>query len=101
MSQKLSGAQHRPMLCNVSTEVSVCHGSLSDGLCLTLREDSHPAALPKQPYALSWWEAVRVLVDRQWRLTVRDGSLVRGRIIQVGVPFSLSQLIIAAPRFPC
>ena len=49
------------------------------------REDSHPAALPKKPFALSWCEAVRVLLHRQWKLTVRDGSLVRGRIIQVGV----------------
>ena len=89
------------MLCNVLTEASICNGSLSDDSSLPLREDSHPAALPKQPYALSWWEAVRVLVDRQWRLTVRDGSLVRGRIIQVGVPFILSQLLIADPRFPC
>ena len=47
-------------------------------------QHSHPAALPKQAFALSWWEAVCVLVHRQWKLTVRDGSLVRGRIIQVG-----------------
>lgn len=47
------------------------------------REDSHPAALPKLPYALSWWEAVRVLTLRQWKLTVRDRALVRGRLIQV------------------
>lgn len=49
------------------------------------REDSHPAALPKKPFALTWCEAVRVLLHRQWKLTVRDGSLVRGRIIQVSV----------------
>lgn len=51
------------------------------------REDSHRAALPKLPYALSWWQAVRVLLGRQWKLTVRDGSLVRGRFIQVPTPF--------------
>ena len=59
------------------------------------REDSHPAALPKLPFALSWWEAVRVLVDRQWKLTVRDGSLVRGRIIQVSPPPPLHLLLAA------
>ena len=56
---------------------------------LVCREDSHPAALPKLPFALTWWEAVRVLLDRQWKLTVRDGSLVRGRIIQVSQPLPL------------
>ena len=49
------------------------------------RENSHPAALPKLPFALTWWEAVWVLTQRQWKLTVRDASLVRGRIIQVSV----------------
>ena len=57
--------------------------------CWCCREDSHPAALPKLPFALSWWEAVRVLLDRQWKLTVRDGALVRGRIIQVSQPLPL------------
>ena len=56
------------------------------------REDSHPAALPKLPFSLSWWEAVRVLLDRQWKLTVRDGALVRGRIIQVSQPLPLHPL---------
>ena len=53
------------------------------------RENSHPAALPKLPFALTWWEAVWVLTQRQWKLTVRDASLVRGRIIQVSMQFTL------------
>ena len=53
---------------------------MGDGCC---RKDSHPAALPQRPYALSWWEAVHVLMERQWKLTVRDAGLVRGRVIQV------------------
>lgn len=47
------------------------------------REDGHTAALTKKAFALTWWQAVGVLLDRQWKLTVRDGALVRGRIIQV------------------
>ncbi|KAK9907686.1 hypothetical protein WJX75_008105 [Coccomyxa subellipsoidea] len=48
-------------------------------------EDGHPAALTRKAFALTWWQAVGVLLDRQWKLTVRDGALVRGRIIQVVV----------------
>ncbi|BDA47962.1 ABC transporter G family member 36 [Coccomyxa sp. Obi] len=48
-------------------------------------EDGHPSALPKKAFALTWWQAVGVLLNRQWKLTVRDSALVRGRIIQVVV----------------
>ncbi|CAL8463057.1 g2591 [Coccomyxa elongata] len=48
-------------------------------------EDGHPSALPKKAFALTWRQAVCVLLDRQWKLTVRDSALVRGRIIQVVV----------------
>ena len=51
-------------------------------LAVGCREDGHPGALTKQAYALTWWQAVGVLLDRQWKLTIRDSALVRGRIIQ-------------------
>ena len=47
------------------------------------RECGHPRALTRQLYALSWWQALPVLLARQWKLTLRDAALVRGRIIQV------------------
>lgn len=72
---------------------------LSAGCC-GCRKDSHPAALPQRPYALSWWEAVHVLMERQWKLTVRDAGLVRGRVIQVSASSALLPLT-PTPRALC
>ena len=50
------------------------------------RESGHPRALTRKLYALTWFQALRVLLSRQWLLTLRDSALVRGRIIQVPAP---------------
>lgn len=49
------------------------------------KERSHPAALPKEPYALSWSEATRYVTRRQLKLVSRDKIVLRGRMMQVGV----------------
>lgn len=40
-----------------------------------------------------------MLLDRQWKLTVRDSSLVRGRIIQVSYPSPLHEPPAQHPAF--
>ncbi len=58
-------------------------GSREHRLAALCRKQAHPLALSRAPYALTWSQAFRVLLRRQWKLTVRDSALVRGRIIQV------------------
>ena len=43
------------------------------------REKSHPEALTTQEYALSWRKALKVVLRRQWTLTLRDRGLIIGR----------------------
>ena len=66
------------------------------------RKQAHPLALSRAPYALTWSQAFRVLLKRQWKLTVRDSALVRGRIIQVRGPTdgSLLALSVKLPTPP-
>lgn len=42
----------------------------------------HPAALKQGKYALSSWEAVKVVTARQMLLTIKDAGLLRGRLAQ-------------------
>ena len=45
---------------------------------------SHPASLHQGTYALSAWDALRVVTQRQLTLVLRNRSLILGRFIQVG-----------------
>jgi len=48
------------------------------------KERSHPAALPKEPFALTTLEAARYVTRRQIKLVGRDKMLLQGRVMQVG-----------------
>lgn len=47
------------------------------------KERSHPAALPKERYALSPWRALCHVTRRQLLLVGRDKMVLQGRIMQV------------------
>ncbi|MEW5311975.1 MAG: hypothetical protein WDW38_003643 [Sanguina aurantia] len=52
------------------------------------KSKSHPAALVKTKYALSPWEAIWVVSQRQLLMVAKDPVLVKGRLAQVSHPAS-------------
>ena len=44
---------------------------------------SHPAALKQEMFALSAWDALRVVMRRQMMMIVYDSGLIVGRLVQV------------------
>lgn len=47
------------------------------------REYSNPDALTTHEYALTWSKALKVVLQRQWTLALRDKALVIARLVQV------------------
>lgn len=46
---------------------------------LCTREKGHSEAVTTHEYALSWYKALKVVLRRQWTLTLRDRGLIIGR----------------------
>ena len=74
---------------------------------------SHPAALKQEMFALSSWDALRVVMRRQMMMIVYDSGLILGRLVQVwrdwfrygmtgsgvaGGPWNTSNLLLVVAR---
>lgn len=66
---------------NCETIVPGCNPTSPHCTCLFAREKGHPEALTTREYALSWLPALRIVLRRQWTLTLRDRGLIIGRYI--------------------
>lgn len=47
------------------------------------RSRSHPSALAKKKFALSWLQAISLVTRHELRIAAKDTILIEGRFIQV------------------